>query len=346
MNRTVSIALAVLITIGALTACSQWGGKSREALSDAPQGKLLADFFSGVKRVEGNPDSHFLLACYYQGRGRHRDAIDEFTKVIAIDPKNAQAFNRLGVSYDNMGKFQDAALCYQKALELDPSLYCVHNNMGYSQILQGDFKAAAASLRKALSMNDRNKTVHNNLELAYAKMQRPDLAMPEFEKGLGKPAALRNNARTSFEPAGPPAADKDLSGLNDVLMDVPAKALESPAGPQNIGSGSRFVPGGGIELSNGNGVRHMARHVGRYLKEKGFTVVRLTNAKRFNYKRADIAYLEGYGDEARRLARELPCRCDLKAAKKFSRSNVKIRVLIGKEMAPHKKIFKGGANWS
>ncbi|MEN6465429.1 MAG: tetratricopeptide repeat protein [Syntrophaceae bacterium] len=360
MNRTVSVALAVLFTTGMCAGCSLWDGKPRESRSEYDA--RMADFFSGVKRIEGNPDSHFLLACYYQDRGRHREAVEEFRKVIAIDPQNAGAYNRLGISYDTLGEFHHAASCYQKALQVDPSLYYVHNNIGYSQILQGDFETAAAALTKALSLNDSNKTIHNNLGLAYARMQRPDLAMPEFEKGGGKAAALRNIARISFEPAGPaPAApaeltaeEKDLSVFNIALPNLPGKAQESPAavqgeaGPQlKVKGGSgRPAPGGGVEISNGNGVRLMARHMGRYLKGKGFHVVRFTNAKRFNHKKASIAYRKGYGDEARRLAGELPCSCDLKITENFSRPNVKIKVLIGKEMAPYKKMFKGGGSWS
>ncbi len=354
MNRTICAALTALLVAGICAGCSLRDWKPGESGPDA----RMSDFFAGVKRIQGNPGSHFLLACYYQDRGRHRDAVEEFTKVIAMDPKNAEAYNRMGVSYDSLGEFDPAAACYQKALQLDPSLYHVHNNIGYSQILRGDFETASAALAKALSANGGNKIIHNNLGLAYAGMHRMDLAMPEFEKGMGKAAALRYIARMS-EPPGPPAlteitpAEKDFTELLDSLSNLPDKPKESPAsvnpsGPhiQEKGGPGRNALGGGIELSNGNGIRLMARDVGRYLKGKGFKVVRFTNAKRFNHSRASIVYREGYGDEARRLAEELPCSCDLKTAENFSRPNVNIKVLIGKEMAPYRKHFKGGGRWS
>lgn len=353
MNRSVSIALAALFTLSICFGCSLSDGKLRESRSDVK----TAEFFSGVKPVKGNPDSHFRLACYYQDRGRHREAVEEFTRVIAIDPKNADAYNRLGVSYDRLGEYRHAEICYQKALQLNPSLYYVHNNVGYSQILQGDFEAAAAALTKALSLNRNDKIVHNNLGLAYTRMQRPDLAMPEFEKGMGKAAALRNIARTPFEPSGLSGLTvpekQDMAALADALPDLSGKAQERPAARQENGThifenGNPGRPSqrGGVEISNGNGVRMMARDMGRYLKEKGFKVVRFTNAKRFDYRKASIIYRQGYGDEARRLAEELPCGCEFKISERFARTNVKIRVLIGKEMAPYKKMFKGGGSWS
>jgi Tfp pilus assembly protein PilF len=333
MNGIICIALVAALALGGFSGCSRWDWQSRDARPDLDS--RIKDFFAGVKSTKGNPDSHFLLACYYQDRGKHGEAIDEFNKVIAIDPQNVKAYNRLGVSYDSLGDFRKASVCYQKALQLDPSLFYVHNNIGYSQILQGDFEAAAASLVKALSLNDRNKITRNNLGLAYARMGKNDLAISEFEKAGGMPAREAGHSNTAW--GNVPILK--ISELDNVLEKQQAIAT-APDCPDAA------ARSGGIEIANGNGARFMARDVGRYLKEKGFHVVRLTNANRFNYKRADIPYLEGYGDEARRLARELPCRCDLKETQKFSRGNVKIRVLIGKDMATYKKMFKGGASWS
>ena len=43
----------------------------------------LSEFFSSIRPSPGNPDSHYLLAGYYQERGQHREAISEFKKVLS-----------------------------------------------------------------------------------------------------------------------------------------------------------------------------------------------------------------------------------------------------------------------
>jgi len=65
-----------------------------------------------------------------------------------------------------------------------------------------------------------------------------------------------------------------------------------------------------IEISNGNGVRHMARNMGTYLNPKGFNVNRLTNADHFNYPETKIYYQKGYEQDALRLAKEIPNRAE------------------------------------
>ena len=88
-----------------------------------------------------------------------------------------------------------------------------------------------------------------------------------------------------------------------------------------------------IEISNGNGVRHMAKNVGTYLNPKGFSANRLTNADHFNYPETRIYYRKGYQQDALRLAKEIPGR--QKAASVIEQNQMMkraIKVLIGKDI--------------
>ena len=90
-----------------------------------------------------------------------------------------------------------------------------------------------------------------------------------------------------------------------------------------------------IEISNGNGVRHMARNVGAYLNPKGFSVNRLTNADHFNYPETRIYYRKGYQQDALRLAKEIPGRQKAPNAIEQNQSMTRaIKVLIGKDLVP------------
>jgi hypothetical protein len=104
-----------------------------------------------------------------------------------------------------------------------------------------------------------------------------------------------------------------------------------------------------IEISNGNGVRHMARNMGIYLTPKGFKTNRLTNANHFNYPETKIYYQEGYEQEALRLAKEIPGHQeipDLIEQNRLMRRSIK--VLIGKDLVPFNEYImshlKGNSN--
>jgi tetratricopeptide (TPR) repeat protein len=90
-----------------------------------------------------------------------------------------------------------------------------------------------------------------------------------------------------------------------------------------------------IEISNGNGVRHMARNVGIYLIPDGFRATRLTNADHFNYPETKIYYRKGFRQDALRLAKDIPGR--QKSANIIETNQIKkrvIKVLIGKDLIP------------
>jgi tetratricopeptide (TPR) repeat protein len=97
-----------------------------------------------------------------------------------------------------------------------------------------------------------------------------------------------------------------------------------------------------IEISNGNGVRHMARNVGIYLIPEGFRATRLTNADNFNYPETKIYYRKGFRQDALRLAKDIPGRQQEANIIELNQLNKRaIKVLIGKDLIPFHAEIKG-----
>ena len=95
----------------------------------------------------------------------------------------------------------------------------------------------------------------------------------------------------------------------------------------------------GIEISNGNGVNRMARHVGNYLSKKGYSVAGLSNADHFNHPKTVIYYYPGFYDSAKQLVREFP---ELQTAGELVESTGlknNIKVVIGKDIVPFKEKY-------
>ena len=140
-------------------------------------------------------------------------------------------------------------------------------------------------------------------------------------------------------------ADKLLSDLNQTLGNKPfiafedehAKKIVLTTGKQECfdakNVSSTVIQLLDIEISNGNGVRHMARNVGIYLTPKGFRTTRLTNADHFNYPETKIYYRKGYRQEALRLAGEIPgLQNHSNIVEKDQIKRRVIKVLIGKDI--------------
>lgn len=59
------------------------------------------------------------LAKFYFMNSRYDEAIDEFKKVLAANPGNAEAYYNLGLIYENKNKIDEARSMYEKALAID-----------------------------------------------------------------------------------------------------------------------------------------------------------------------------------------------------------------------------------
>ncbi|MDP2268430.1 MAG: LytR C-terminal domain-containing protein, partial [Deltaproteobacteria bacterium] len=92
--------------------------------------------------------------------------------------------------------------------------------------------------------------------------------------------------------------------------------------------------------SNGNGARHMARDMAKYLRAKGFAVVRLTNAKHFNYAKGSIIFEKEYEKQATDIAAAIPHIRDLKQTARLGQPHVKVKILMGKNMLVHRQDYQ------
>jgi Flp pilus assembly protein TadD len=76
------------------------------------------------------------------------EAASRFGKVVANDPKNADAFNYLGYSSRWMGKYDEAFSAYGKALALDPNHRGALSYSGIAYLKTGQRAQAQAQLAK------------------------------------------------------------------------------------------------------------------------------------------------------------------------------------------------------
>jgi len=101
-------------------------------------------------------------------------AVKEFEAVLALDPKNAEAYANLGVIAFFQRDYQNASQQFRKALAIDPSLVKTQALLGISRKRLGD-PSARALLEKSFSrLKDKALRLQVGLELADLDDQQGD----------------------------------------------------------------------------------------------------------------------------------------------------------------------------
>jgi Flp pilus assembly protein TadD len=324
----------------------------------------LAKLMSQLRPHPGDPEAHYKQECWYLEQSHYEEAINELKKAIYIKPDHGEAYNALGVAYDQKGDFAAAGYAYKMALQLNPNHSYIHNNLAYALILQGKNKEAIDSLKEAIAQGSDSTVTHNNLGLAYAFSGRFDLAMKEFEYTGNSAFAHELFAKMQYQKGNFDKAKKYYkealeinpesassqeglerstllgrfsAALAQLKTAIATKKQSGSAQNESSSDGAISLAGVGMEVSNGNGVSSMAKNMGLYLDQRGFHIVRLTNADNFKHSRTTVYYKKEFNEATRELAEQLPEIPDLKEVKSFDRPNVGMKIVLGKDLVTNRK---------
>lgn len=105
---------------------------------------------------EKYPNVH--VAFYNRGNalaaiGKHKEAIDDFTKAVPLKPSHVGTYSNRGVSLANIGKIEDALSDFNKVVELDSLYSNVYSNRGNVKILLGNLRGALSDYNKAIAID-------------------------------------------------------------------------------------------------------------------------------------------------------------------------------------------------
>ena len=107
---------------------------------------------SGLKIAPQRADLHAALGESYFMAGKTEKAIDEFQKLIELDP-SARSYAFMGLSYRHLGRFDDALKYFQEGLKRDPKNTSCLFNIGFIEERQGNYARAEDLFQQALRTN-------------------------------------------------------------------------------------------------------------------------------------------------------------------------------------------------
>lgn len=104
----------------------------------------------GIQAKAEEPRLWKALALALLGDNQNEFALQALQKAIALNPRDAQLHNGLGVVYDRLETPKLAAGAYQAALALAPGDSAILSNYGLSVAMAGDLPKAETLLRQAV----------------------------------------------------------------------------------------------------------------------------------------------------------------------------------------------------
>lgn len=293
-------------------------------------------------------DAWFLQGKSAHGAGEQARAEELYGKVLEKSPAHAGALNALGVLYANTNRLGQSIALFQRALLAEPQASHVYNNLGYALLLAGRLDEADAALQHALDLSPaRPATLKNQELLAQARLTRAAAAQPvtavtevnasASPSGQKIVAVAPNVYELRDKPVATAAVSPPVAPAPVVVAasNPPVEREVAPAGtrvPNPQPANATALRGVKIEVSNGVGIRYMARRTAERLAPMGLVTTRLTNQAGFRQTKTEIQFSAGQQGAADALSAKLPVPVQAVPTRVLGQ-NVQMRLVLGHDLA-------------
>lgn len=311
--------------------------------------KLAIGEFNKILQIDATyVKAYNGLGVSYDALGEYPRAIEAYTRALELSSDLDYVNNNLGYCYFLQGHIDAAIAHFRKAISLDSTKSLYRKNLALAHAAKGDYDPALVELKLAGGEARAHYTMG---QFYYAKGLYPEARSQFAEAKVMNPALTGvENYLDAIDLLAPVAEGKEQENMgpvvlagatrNDSIGEHDRRFRERDRGESRVlHAGTITKPvmdEAGVEVSNGNGVRHMARDVGRFLGSHGVRVVALTNAEHFNYPFTTVYYLKGYREYAFGVAQNLPGLTNVKESDRPARRNARIKVVIGRDLVNQK----------
>ncbi|SPQ01364.1 putative Tetratricopeptide repeat protein [Candidatus Sulfobium mesophilum] len=117
-------------------------------------------------------------------QGNADKAIEVMKRVVAANPQNAEAYDRLGYFFLKKAQFDESLNAFAAALKINPTLRTSKTGTGLALLKKGDLKGAETILLETLSINPSPAPTHYALGLVYEKRADYEKSTLQFKEGI------------------------------------------------------------------------------------------------------------------------------------------------------------------
>ncbi len=159
-----------------------WLERANEAAREA---ELRNPDLAAVLRIEGILDA---------AAGRYERAEAEYRRAIELEPRNDDAYRRLGQVLEQNNQIDDALAAYRKALEVDPQYYKNYHALGSFYFDRANYAETIKYLSKTVELAPREPNPHYAFGVTYMNYGR----FAEAQKELGIAVSLDGTPMALF----------------------------------------------------------------------------------------------------------------------------------------------------
>jgi len=136
-------------------------------------------------KLPGDTSVAFELGATLERQKHYEEALRVFERVIASDPRHAQALNYLGYLLANRGeRLQESVNYIKRALEIDPDNPAYLDSLGWAYFKLNQLDLAEPQLRKAAADLVTNSVIQDHFGDTLFKLGRFDEAIAAWERAL------------------------------------------------------------------------------------------------------------------------------------------------------------------
>ncbi len=361
MKHYAQLFTALSAGAGSLLGCSQFALGPTDAsprfayrteASSTPKVTPVNRTVSAVSEAEGL----FIMGRAAHGQGQLALAEEQYAKALSLQPTHVGALNAIAVICAQTERHEQAHAYFKRALAADPTAAHVHNNLGYALMIAGRLAEAEVALKQAQALNPSSALMLKNMDLlAQSKKREETLAGVNGATPAPTPTSPPTAAQLSkvATPTGPqllalaphvyelrdaaPRAGAPVQAQAPVTLQIPvmahapvAVALSSPIAAKDPVV-STSLQGIKIEVSNGVGIRNLARRTAERLAPLGVVTARLTNQPGYKQTKTEIFYSTGQMGAAQALLAKLPMPAQVLAANDLG-TRVQMRLVLGRDV--------------
>ncbi|QYX30608.1 serine protease [Sphaerospermopsis torques-reginae] len=131
------------------------------------------------------------LSIVYANRGgayselkEYKQAIDDYTQAIKIDPENAEYYKNRGLAYFQLKDYKQAINDYTQAIKIDPkdALYYVGRGLAYFQLK--DYKQAINDYTQAIKIDPKKAIYYNARGTTYSELKDYKQAINDYSQAI------------------------------------------------------------------------------------------------------------------------------------------------------------------
>jgi tetratricopeptide (TPR) repeat protein len=156
-------------------------------VSAKPGSVSAADFY---RRTTSN-EKLFNKAREFTDQKRYDEVIAAFHGLLAVDPKDFQAWSELGTVYLLKENYQESENAYLKAISERPTFFLALMNLGRLRTLRKNFEGAVDPLTEAVKVNPKSSEANYLLGEAYLQLRKGSKAVGYLDEAakLGRAEA-------------------------------------------------------------------------------------------------------------------------------------------------------------